>query len=512
MSLMDGQGSSVGRSLSLPQLGWGGAGGWRDLPIAIISELSGEKKEKCGIFGIAGPADAVERCYYGLYALQHRGQESAGIATSDGTVINAHTGLGLVADVFRKDILRELTGSLAIGHVRYSTAGSNRKCNAQPILEEYIGGQVAVAHNGNLVNAARIKTDYQKFGHIFYSTSDTEVVLHMLAKPTHQDKPDPLAHVLNHLQGAFSFLFLFPDRIEACRDPWGFRPLVIGQTRDGFYCFASETCALTSIQATYIREVEPGEIVTVDRTGTVLTSRYFTEFPAKSSHCAFEHVYFASPSSNLFGDVVMDVRQKMGRQLALESPVEADIVMPIPDSGRSAALGFSKQAGIPFEEGIVPNRYVGRSFIQPSQHMRDLAVQMKLIVIPEMVKDKRVVVVEDSIVRGTTTRGKMLALRRAGAKEIHMRVSCPPIRHPCFFGIDFPTPTELIANGRTVEQIKDFIEVDSLAYLSLEGMLKCFGKGAENYCTACWSGNYPIPVDTQVSKFGLERHQMKMFE
>jgi amidophosphoribosyltransferase len=502
------------RSLSLPQIAQNRVENddYRTLPTEILSEMTGEKKEKCGIFGIAGPADAVERCYYGLYALQHRGQESAGIAASDGSVISAHTGLGLVADVFRKDILKELTGSLAIGHVRYSTAGSNRKCNAQPILEEYIGGQVAVAHNGNLVNAARIKNEYQQFGHIFYSTSDTEVVLHMLAKPTHQEKQDPLAHVLRHLQGAFSFLFLFPDRMEAARDPWGFRPLVVGQTRDGFYCFASETCALASIQATYIREVLPGEIVSVDRTGTKLTSRFFTESTQKTSHCAFEHVYFASPSSNLFGDVVVDVRQRMGRQLAIESPVEADIVIPIPDSGRSAALGFSKQSGIPFEEGIVPNRYVGRSFIQPSQHMRDLAVQMKLIVIPEIVRGKRVVVVEDSIVRGTTTRGKMLALRRAGAKEIHMRVSCPPIRHPCFFGIDFPTPTELIANGRTVEQIRDFIEVDSLAYLSLDGMLKSMGKTSDHYCTACWSGNYPIPVDMQISKFGLERHQMKMFE
>jgi len=305
---------------------------------------------------------------------------------------------------------------------------------------------------------------------------------------------------------------LFADRIEATRDPWGFRPLVIGRTRDGFYCFASETCALASIQATYVREVEPGEIVTIDRTGMHLTSRYFTELQEKPAHCAFEHVYFASPSSELFGDVVMSVRQRMGRQLAVEAPVDADIVIPIPDSGRSAALGYAKQSGICFEEGIVPNRYVGRSFIQPSQHMRDLAVQMKLIVIPEVVRGKRVIVVEDSIVRGTTTRGKMLALRRAGAKEIHMRVSCPPIRHPCFFGIDFPTPTELIANGRTVDQIRDFIEVDSLAYLSLEGMLKCMGKPPESYCTACWSGNYPIPVDMQLTKFGLERHQMKMFE
>jgi amidophosphoribosyltransferase len=380
-------------------------------------------------------------------------------------------------------------------------------------MEEYIAGQVAVAHNGNLVNAARLRREYQEHGHIFYSTSDTEVVIHMLAKPTHQAKPDPLGHVLLHLQGAFSFLFLFPDRIEAARDPWGFRPLVIGRTRDGYYCFASETCALASIQATYLREVEPGEIVTLDQTGTKLTSRFFTEnAPQHPAHCAFEHVYFANPSSTLFGDTVVDVRQKMGRRLALESPVDADIVIPIPDSGRSAALGYSKQSGISFEEGIVPNRYVGRSFIQPSQHMRDLAVQMKLIVIPEIVRGKRVIVVEDSIVRGTTTRGKILALRRAGAKEIHMRVSCPPIRHPCFFGIDFPTPTELIANGRTVDQVRDFIEVDSLHYLSLDGMLACLSRPPDDYCTACWSGHYPIPVDMQLSKFGMERHQMKMFE
>ncbi len=480
--------------------------------ISSASDLTEyEKKEKCGIFGVAGPVDAVERCYYGLYALQHRGQESAGIAATDGREINCHTGLGLVADVFNRNVLKDLHGSAAIGHVRYSTAGSNRKCNAQPILEEYIDGQVAVAHNGNLINAAKLRAEYQKYGHIFYSTSDTEIVIHMLAKPRHQEKPDPLAHVLRHLQGAFSFLFLFKDRMEAARDPWGFRPLVIGKTKDGFYCVASETCALSSIQATYIREVEPGEIVTISMDGQQLTSRFFVEKREAPAHCAFEHVYFASPSSTLFGDTVMMVRQRMGRRLAIENPVDADIVIPIPDSGRSAALGYSKQSGIPFEEGIVPNRYVGRSFIQPSQQLRDLAVQMKLIVIPEMVRGKRIIVVEDSIVRGTTTRGKILALRRAGAKEIHMRVSCPPIRFPCFYGIDFPTPTELIANGRTVEEIRDFIEVDSLAYLSLEGMLDCLGKPRESYCTACWSGNYPIPVDESLSKFGFERNQMKMF-
>jgi amidophosphoribosyltransferase len=484
-----------------------------DLPLAVVDMGEYDRKEKCGVFGIAGPPDAVERCYYGIFALQHRGQESAGIAVSDGQTITAHTGLGLVADVFRKDVLRDLRGTMAIGHVRYSTAGSNRKCNAQPILEEYIGGQIAVAHNGNLVNAGRLRAEYQQFGHIFFTTSDTEIVIHMLAKPTHQEKPDPLAHVLQHLQGAFSFLFLFPDRMKAVRDPWGFRPLVIGRTRDGYYCFASETCALTSIQATFVREVEPGEIVTVDSTGTKLTSRFFIEAkPANPAFCAFEHVYFANPASYIFGDTVVLVREHMGRQLAREAPVDADFVMPIPDSGRSAALGYAKESGIPFEEGIVPNRYVGRSFIQPSQHMRDLAVQMKLLVIPEVVKDKKIIVVEDSIVRGTTTRGKILALRRAGAKEIHMRVSCPPIRFPCYFGVDFPTQKELIAHQRTVEEVRDFIEVDSLVYLSLEGMTKCFSNPPTSYCTACWSGNYPMPVDHTTSKFSCERLQMKMFE
>ncbi len=498
------------KSLALPQLV--ALSSPPPLDDAVLKELEEyEKKEKCGIFGVAGPVDAVERCYYGLYALQHRGQESAGIAATDGQEISCHTGLGLVADVFNRNVLKEMHGSAAIGHVRYSTAGSNRKCNAQPILEEYVDGQVAVAHNGNLINAAKLRLEYQKFGHIFYSTSDTEIVIHMLAKPRHQEKPDPLAHVLRHLQGAFSFLFLFKDRMEAARDPWGFRPLVIGKTKDGFYCVASETCALSSIQATFVREVEPGEIVTISMDGQQMTSRFFVEKKEAPAHCAFEHVYFASPSSTLFGDTVMMVRQRMGRRLAIENPVDADIVIPIPDSGRSAALGYSKQSGIPFEEGIVPNRYVGRSFIQPSQQLRDLAVQMKLIVIPEMVRGKRIIVVEDSIVRGTTTRGKILALRRAGAREIHMRVSCPPIRFPCFFGIDFPTPTELIANGRTVEEIREFIEVDSLAYLSLDGMLACLGKPRESYCTACWSGNYPIPVDESLSKFGFERNQMKMF-
>ena len=503
-------GGCVGGQRAAPWL-WG-AGQARANAPASVDAADAEKKEKCGIFGIAGPPDAVERCYYGLYALQHRGQESAGIAACDGRTINCHTGLGLVADVFSRGILRELTGQSAIGHVRYSTAGSTHKCNAQPILEEFINGQVAVAHNGNIINAARLRNEYQRFGHIFYSTSDTEIVIHMLAKPRHQEKDDPLGHVLRHLQGAFSMVFLFNNRLEACRDPWGFRPLVIGKTKDSFYCVASETCALASIQASFVREVEPGEIVTLAADGATLSSRFFTQKRDAPAHCAFEHVYFASPSSTIFNDTVMLVRQRLGRRLAQESPAAADIVIPIPDSGRSAALGFSKESGIPFEEGIVPNRYVGRSFIQPSQPLRDLAVQMKLIVIPEIVRGKRVVVVEDSIVRGTTTRGKILALRRAGAREIHMRVSCPPIRHPCFFGIDFPTPTELIANGRTVEEIRDFIEVDSLAYLSLEGMLSCLSQPPDHYCTACWSGRYPIPVEETVSKFGFERHQLKMFK
>jgi amidophosphoribosyltransferase len=469
-----------------------------------------EKKEKCGLFGVWGTPEASQIVYQGLFAQQHRGQESAGIVVSDGVGLNGHTGMGLVTQVFSPRMLREeLAGIAAIGHVRYSTTGSSKLCNAQPLLRQYLMGPVAVAHNGNLINAQLLRQQYEEHGHIFQSTTDTEIIVHLLAKPTHAQKHDPLPHVLKHLQGAFSLLFLFPDRMEACRDPWGVRPLVLGRLPTGQWCVASETCAFDALGATLEREIEPGEIVRIDAYG--VHSRRFEPPAPQLAHCVFEHVYFANPASKIFGDTVHTARERLGKQLAIEAPVEADYVMPMPDSGRSAALGFARESGIPFEEGIVPNRFVGRTFILPNKEARDRAVMLKLNIIPDVVNEKRIVIVEDSVVRGTTTRSKMRAIRAAGAKEIHLRVSCPPIRNPCFYGIDFPTKEELIAHDRTVEQIREFLEVDSLAYLSLEGMLDCMKLPAENYCTACWSGEYKIPVDHPQSKFSFERDQLKMF-
>ncbi|QOV92325.1 amidophosphoribosyltransferase [Humisphaera borealis] len=469
-----------------------------------------EKKEKCGVFGIWGPKEAAQITYTGLFAQQHRGQESAGIAVTDGKDLNGHTGMGLVSQVFTPRMLREeLAGTGAIGHVRYSTTGSSKLANAQPLLREFSLGPVAVAHNGNLINAQLLRKEYEAHGHIFQSTTDTEIIVHLLAKPSHASKADPLIHVLKHLQGAFSLLFLFPDRIEACRDPYGIRPLALGRTREGHWCVASETCAFDAIDAEYVRDIEPAEIVRIDDSG-VSTRKYDVPAP-ELAQCMFEHVYFSNPASKIFGQNVHITREAMGRQLAREAPVKADFVMPMPDSGRSAALGFSKESKIDFEEGIVPNRFVGRTFILPGQAARDKAVAVKLNIIPDVVRDKRVVIVEDSVVRGTTTRSKMRAIRRAGAKEIHLRVSCPPIRHPCFYGIDFPTNQELIAYNRTVQEVADFLEVDSLAYLSLEGMAACMRGQPKDYCSACWSGHYKIPIDQPQSKFYFERDQLKMF-
>jgi amidophosphoribosyltransferase len=472
-----------------------------------------DPKDHCGLFGIFGHTNAVEKCYFGLHALQHRGQESAGVAVSDGQTLRGHTGMGLVSEVFDQATLKNMAnyGHTAIGHVRYSTAGSTCLENAQPLLVSYSRGQVAVAHNGNLINAMLLRDEYEAYGHIFQGTSDTEIIVHLLAKPTHISKPDPLAHVLNHLQGAYCLLFLFPDHIEAARDPYGVRPLCLGRLEDGAYVVASETCALDIVDAEFIREVEPGEIVTIDKNG--LHSRFFdgpkTVAPA---HCVFEQVYFADPSSTIFDENVHMVRSEMGRQLAREAPANADIVIPIPNCARCAAGGYSEQSGIPYSRGFTVSHYAGRSFIEPDQPLRDLAVKMKLNVIKEVVQGKRMVVIEDSIVRGTTTRGKIGALRRAGAKEIHLRVASPPIRHPCFYGIDFPSHEELIANNKTVDQIRDYLEVDSLAYLSLEGMLSCLKNSPSNYCNACWSGNYPIPVNLAVTKFAFERYQSRLFE
>ncbi|UCF00075.1 MAG: amidophosphoribosyltransferase [Planctomycetota bacterium] len=472
-----------------------------------------EKIENCGLFGIFGSAAAVEKTYFGLHSLQHRGQESAGIASSDGDVIQCYSGMGTVSRVFRSGsaLLGKLANPMAIGHVRYSTAGSSEALNSQPVLCEYSRGQVAVAHNGNLINAALLRDEYEAYGSIFKSISDTEVIIHLLAKPTHISKPDPLAHILNHLQGAYCLLFLFSDRIEAARDPFGIRPLCLGQTEKGCYVVASESCAFDAIGAQFIREVEPGEIVTLDKDG--VHSRFFVEpSTVTPAHCIFEHIYFAKQTSTIFGDNVHEFRKKLGRRLAEEHPADADLVIPVPDSGTSAAIGYAEQSQLPFDMGLVRSHYIGRTFISPEQKIRELEVKLKLAVVREAVAGKRIVVVDDSIVRGTTTRGKIRTLRQAGAKEIHMRVSCPPIRFPCFYGVDFPTKEELLANNRDLEQIKEFLEVDSVGYMSLKGLLSCANLPAENYCTACWSGQYRIPVDTVVNKFALKRYQLRMFE
>lgn len=475
--------------------------------------MASDKRENCGLFGIFGDAEAVEKTYFGLHSLQHRGQESAGIASSDGKSLQCYTAMGTVSRVFRagRAIFDKLANSVAIGHVRYSTTGASRAVNSQPLLAEYSRGQVAVAHNGNLINASLLHDEYEAYGSIFKGTSDTEVIIHLLAKPTHVSNTDPLAHVLNHLQGAYCLLFLFADRIEAARDPYGIRPLCIGQTEQGAYVVASETCALDAVAARFIREVEPGEIVRLDKDG--LSSRFFvTPGTVTPAHCIFEHVYFAKQSSTIFDENVHGLRKKLGRRLAEEHPADADVVIPVPDSGTSAAIGYAEQSEIPFDMGIVRSHYVGRTFISPDQRSRELEVRLKLSVVDEVVAGKRIVVVDDSIVRGTTTRGKIRALRHAGAREIHMRVSCPPLRFPCFYGVDFPTKEELLANNRNLEQIREFLEVDSIGYMSLEGLLECAALPADHYCTACWNGKYRIPIDVAVNKFAMEHYQMNMFD
>jgi amidophosphoribosyltransferase len=473
-----------------------------------------DAKDKCGVFGIFGHEHAVELCHLGIFALQHRGQESAGIAASDGKQIICHKAMGLVSEVFDKNILKRLHNPMAIGHVRYSTTGSSLPINAQPIVAEYSQGQIAVAHNGNIINAGLLRRDYENHGHIFQTSTDTEMIIHLMANPNHVLKVDPLGHVLSHLQGAFSLVLLQPDKVIAARDPYGIRPLCLGKV-DNAYCVASETCAFDVIGAEYVREIQPGEIVEIDARG--VHSRFYVseeeraQQHVKAAHCVFEHVYFANPSSLVYGFNVHQTRFRMGQQLAAEQPADADLVMSVPDSGRCACLGYSSVSGLAYRRGFVKSHYVGRTFIQPTQEMRDLAVKLKLNVIKETVAGQRLVVVDDSIVRGTTTRSKIRALRKAGAKEIHLRISSPPVRCPCHYGVDFPTTTELIASEKTPEEIAKFVEADSVGYLSLEGMLKCMQLPGDHFCTACFSNKYPVPVDPQVGKYSLERRQLYMF-
>lgn len=472
--------------------------------------MSMDVRHYCGLFGIANHPDAAELAYLGLYAQQHRGQESAGLCTCNGKQIISRNGLGLLNDAIDQDDLNALRNPIATGHVRYSTTGSCNEANTQPLLVSCSIGQVAISHNGNLVNAATMRAEYEQHGHIFVSTSDTEVILHMLADQRFAEKPDPLAAVLRHLCGSYCLLLQYPDRVEAVRDPSGNRPLCLGRLGNA-WVVASETCALDIIDAEYVRDVEPGEIVTLSMSG--MSSRRFVE-PEKvrPAYCIFEHVYFADPASQVFGENVHLVRKELGRALAREAPADADLVVAVPNCARCAALGYHDVSGIPIGRGFTTNHYIGRSFIQPTQTIRDLTVRLKLNPIRGSVVGQRLVVVEDSVVRGTTTRGKMQSLRAAGAKEIHLRVASPPIRHPCFYGIDFPSREELIANGRTVEQIRDFLGVDSVAYLSLEGMLAAAKTSNDHFCHACFTGDYPIPIDPSFQKDVFEQRQLRFFD
>ncbi len=450
----------------------------------------------CGIFGVFGYKEAASITYLGLYALQHRGEESAGIVAYDGKRIRRHLGMGLVSDVFDESLIRSLHGDIAVGHVRYSTSGSSTSDNIQPFLVKYKGTYIAIAHNGNLTNIAQLRGAMEEEGAIFQTTTDSEIIAHLLA---HSDGDDYKANVLkslSQLEGSYALVLMVNDMIIGARDPGGFRPLCIGKL-DGAYVLASETCALDLIRAEYIRDVKPGEVVFIDKTGLKSTI-----LPEKRRHsfCIFEYIYFARPDSDIFGKNVYLTRKRLGRQLAIEAPVDCDMVMPVPDSGNYAALGFAEKSRIPLEIGMIRNHYIGRTFIQPSQKIRDFKVRVKLNPIKNVLKGKRVVIIEDSIVRGTTSRGRVKTLREAGAKEVHMRVSCPPLIFPCFYGIDFPTKKELIASNHSVKWIRDFIGLDSLEYLSLKGMLKAMFLPEKEFCTACFSGQYPTKLPKKFSK------------
>ena len=445
-------------------------------------------REECGVFGIFGHDEAAQITYLGLYALQHRGQESAGIVVSDGKQLTGHRGMGLVPDVFQGEQLEKLNGTIGIGHVRYSTTGSSEIKNAQPFQVEYSRGSLAVAHNGNLVNTRELRNRLEQAGSIFQSTMDSEIIVHLIAKSQGTTFEDALIDSVLKLKGAYSLVLLTQTQMIGVRDPSGFRPLCLGKL-NGSYVLASETCALDLIQAEYIREVEAGEVIIIDEQGL----RSIKPFPPTNpSLCIFEFIYFARPDSCVFGESVYQTRKRLGRELALESPVACDLVIPMPDSGNCAGLGFAEASGIPFEMGITRNHYVGRTFIQPSQIGRDLGVKVKLNPVKEVIKNKRIVVIEDSIVRGTTSKIRMDNLREAGATEVHMRVSCPPHRYPCYYGIDFPTREELIASSHSIEEIGEYIGVDSLGYLSLEGMIKAMPFPKETFCLSCFDGQYPV--------------------
>lgn len=452
-------------------------------------------REECGVVGIAGCDGAGELSALALHSLQHRGQESAGVSTSDGHVVRTYKEMGLVADVFTEDVVKDLGGTFSLGHVRYSTTGSSLVENAQPMQVTCHRGTMALAHNGNLVNAHLLRSEMEKAGSIFSTTSDTEVFLHLVARSQAETFEDAVAEACAQVRGAYSLVVLTRDRLIAARDPLGFRPLCLGRFKDS-YAVASESCAFDIIDGTYLREIEPGELVVLDGNG--LVSRRLA--PANgSSQCVFEHIYFSRPDSTVFGQSVDKVRRRCGEIMGLESPVEADVVCAVPDSSNTAALGFARQTGLPFELGLIRNHYVGRTFISPAQKVRDMSVRIKFNPVRRIVEGKRVVLVDDSVVRGTTMRKLVKLVRAAGASEVHLRIASPPVTHPCYYGIDTPVRKELVASSHTVEEIATYLRVDSLHYLSHEGLMEAAGD-AERYCSACFTGDYPVEFDEDMGK------------
>jgi amidophosphoribosyltransferase len=449
-------------------------------------------REECGVFGIFGHPEASKLTYLGLYALQHRGQESAGIAACDGGQMRVSKAMGHVNDVFDDETIAKLPGHMAIGHVRYSTAGESQLTNAQPLVVDSTHGQLAIGHNGNLVNGGELRDALVHAGAIFQSTSDTEVVVHLFARSRAATAENAVIEAISQVRGAFSFVAMTRDRMIGARDPHGFRPLAIGRLEHPgghAYVICSETCALDLIGATYVRDVEPGEVVVV----TAHELKSIKPFaPAKASQCIFEHVYFARPDSYVFGESVNEVRTEFGRRLAREAGVDADVIVPIPDSGVCAAIGYSEASGIPMRMGLIRNHYVGRTFIQPQQSIRHFGVKVKLNPVRSILEGKRVVLVDDSIVRGTTSRKIVRMVRSAGAKEVHMRISCPPTISPCFYGVDTPRKSELIAATHTLDEIRKYLDADSVSYLSLEGLTGAVPEGRTRYCTSCYTGVYPV--------------------